>query len=58
MRWGFLRSCFRLGLNEEGILRISGSVAEINKMRDALTHGEEVDFNEHDVNAIAGLLKV
>jgi len=46
------------GLHEEGLLRLSGSVAEINKMKEALQHGEDVDFNEHDPHAVTGLLKL
>jgi len=45
------------GLQEEGILRLSGSVAEISKLKEALQHGEDVDFFEHDPHAVAGLLK-
>jgi hypothetical protein len=45
-------------LNEEGILRLSGSLAEINQLKEAVQHGQDVDFFEHDVHAVAGLLKV
>jgi RalA-binding protein 1 len=46
------------GLQEEGILRVSGSVGEINSLKEALQHGEDVDYSSHDPHAVAGLLKV
>lgn len=39
-------------------MRISGSVSEINSLKDAINHGEDIDYSTHDPHAVAGLLKV
>jgi len=44
-------------LYEEGILRLSGGLSEINAMRATLQRGEHIDYSTHDTNAVAGLLK-
>lgn len=49
-------------LEEEGILRVSGSISEINKLREEVEAGKNIDnlFDgsiKWDPNAVAGLLK-
>eukprot|EP01119_Soliformovum_irregulare_P008646 TRINITY_DN2174_c0_g1_i2.p1 TRINITY_DN2174_c0_g1~~TRINITY_DN2174_c0_g1_i2.p1 ORF type:complete len:776 (-),score=223.04 TRINITY_DN2174_c0_g1_i2:26-2353(-) len=44
-------------LDDEGILRISGSLAEMQRMREDIEQGKPIDFTRRDPNAVAGLLK-
>eukprot|EP00026_Physarum_polycephalum_P001803 Phypoly_transcript_01806.p1 GENE.Phypoly_transcript_01806~~Phypoly_transcript_01806.p1 ORF type:complete len:745 (+),score=107.08 Phypoly_transcript_01806:239-2236(+) len=44
-------------LNEEGLLRISGSLAEIQTMRAEIEQGHEISFKDHDPHAVTGLIK-
>ncbi|GAM23376.1 hypothetical protein SAMD00019534_065510 [Acytostelium subglobosum LB1] len=47
-------------IQEEGILRISGSTTEIQEMRATLQKGDNIDYKvaHRDPNAVAGLLKL
>ncbi len=44
-------------LDEEGLLRISGSVSEIQQMRADIEQGKPIDFSTHDPHAVAGIVK-
>lgn len=47
------------GLKEEGIFRIGGSHATMNKYRERYDRGERVDLSaEKDINNVSGLLKM
>lgn len=53
LRWLTLQ-----GLDVEGIFRLSGSAKDIEKMKDQLDRGKDVELNGKDCHAIAGLLKL
>ncbi|ORX61722.1 Rho GTPase activation protein [Hesseltinella vesiculosa] len=46
------------GLDKEGLFRKSPSSEELNEVKAQLNHGQPVDFNLHDVDVAAALLKV
>ena len=48
---------FFVGLNCEGIYRISGVKSKVNALRDAYNRGTQVFLHEHEPNIIASLLK-
>ncbi|EGG25109.1 putative protein serine/threonine kinase [Cavenderia fasciculata] len=46
-------------IQEEGILRISGSSTEIQDLKSTLQKGENIEYHQHrDTHAVAGLLKL
>lgn len=45
------------GLEEVGLLRLSGNQSEMNRMRVGFDNGGPIDFTGVDVNTVAGLLK-
>ncbi|KAJ3198711.1 Rho GTPase-activating protein 9 [Entophlyctis luteolus] len=48
----------RSGMEVQGIYRLSGNSATVNKLKAAFNHGENVDLSaESDINVITGLLK-
>ncbi|XP_062843181.1 SLIT-ROBO Rho GTPase-activating protein 2 isoform X2 [Trichomycterus rosablanca] len=60
-----VESCIRFisrhGLQHEGIFRVSGSQVEVNDIKNAFERGEDplaVDQNDHDMDSIAGVLKL
>ncbi|XP_029465459.1 rho GTPase-activating protein 4 [Rhinatrema bivittatum] len=60
-----MESCIRFinlhGLQHEGIFRVSGSQIQVNEIRDTFEMGEDPllnGFSEHDVDSVAGVLKL
>ncbi|XP_029005735.1 SLIT-ROBO Rho GTPase-activating protein 2 isoform X2 [Betta splendens] len=56
-----IRFISRHGLQHEGIFRVSGSQVEVNDIKNAFERGEDplaVDQNDHDMDSIAGVLKL
>uniref|UniRef100_A0AAQ5ZG00 SLIT-ROBO Rho GTPase-activating protein 1 n=1 Tax=Amphiprion ocellaris TaxID=80972 RepID=A0AAQ5ZG00_AMPOC len=50
-----------VGLQHEGIFRVSGSQVEVNDIKNAFERGEDPlagDQNDHDMDSIAGVLKL
>jgi RhoGAP domain len=49
-----------VGLDQEGIFRISGNLRTIEQLKTAFDNGSEVNFEEDEVDimAVAGLLKL
>ncbi|KYQ92525.1 putative protein serine/threonine kinase [Tieghemostelium lacteum] len=45
-------------LNEEGLLRISGSSTEIQELKTSIHKGESVDYTSRDPHAVTGILKL
>ena len=46
------------GVNEEGIFRIAGRFGEIERIRELVDSGVDVDFSEHkSIHDVAGLFK-
>uniref|UniRef100_A0A668VLP8 SLIT-ROBO Rho GTPase-activating protein 1 n=1 Tax=Oreochromis aureus TaxID=47969 RepID=A0A668VLP8_OREAU len=53
--------CMCVGLQHEGIFRVSGSQVEVNDIKNAFERGEDPlagDQNDHDMDSIAGVLKL
>uniref|UniRef100_A0A4W6DQB0 SLIT-ROBO Rho GTPase-activating protein 1 n=1 Tax=Lates calcarifer TaxID=8187 RepID=A0A4W6DQB0_LATCA len=53
--------CICVGLQHEGIFRVSGSQVEVNDIKNAFERGEDPlagDQNDHDMDSIAGVLKL
>jgi len=44
-------------LDEEGILRLSGSLTEMNEIRQQIEHEGKLELNGKDPHAVAGILK-
>eukprot|EP01132_Coremiostelium_polycephalum_P006233 gene6233-7764_t len=44
-------------LQEEGILRLSGSTVEIQELKSSIQKGENIDYSSRDPHAVTGLLK-
>uniref|UniRef100_A0A3P8NU77 SLIT-ROBO Rho GTPase activating protein 2a n=1 Tax=Astatotilapia calliptera TaxID=8154 RepID=A0A3P8NU77_ASTCA len=56
-----VRLCMCVGLQHEGIFRVSGSQVEVNDIKNAFERGEDPlagDQNDHDMDSIAGVLKL
>ncbi|XP_067855078.1 SLIT-ROBO Rho GTPase-activating protein 3 isoform X2 [Heptranchias perlo] len=60
-----VESCIRFinlyGLQQQGIFRVPGSQSEVNDIKNAFERGEDPladDHNEHDINSVAGVLKL
>ncbi|XP_048462467.1 SLIT-ROBO Rho GTPase-activating protein 3 isoform X1 [Rhincodon typus] len=60
-----VESCIRFinlyGLQQQGIFRVPGSQSEVNDIKNAFERGEDPlmdDRNEHDINSVAGVLKL
>uniref|UniRef100_A0A3B3RQ02 SLIT-ROBO Rho GTPase activating protein 2 n=1 Tax=Paramormyrops kingsleyae TaxID=1676925 RepID=A0A3B3RQ02_9TELE len=54
-------SVLLLGLQHEGIFRVSGSQVEVNDIKNAFERGEDPlagDQNDHDIDSIASVLKL
>uniref|UniRef100_A0A673BHM7 SLIT-ROBO Rho GTPase activating protein 3 n=1 Tax=Sphaeramia orbicularis TaxID=375764 RepID=A0A673BHM7_9TELE len=58
-------SCIRYinlyGLQQQGIFRVPGSQVEVNDIKNSFERGEDPlidDQNEHDINSVAGVLKL
>uniref|UniRef100_A0A8C7MD20 SLIT-ROBO Rho GTPase activating protein 3 n=1 Tax=Oncorhynchus kisutch TaxID=8019 RepID=A0A8C7MD20_ONCKI len=49
------------GLQQQGIFRVPGSQVEVNDIKNSFERGEDPlidDQNEHDINSVAGVLKL
>lgn len=46
------------GFETEGIFRVSGSVVNVKKLKEAVEEGDKVDFNDYTVHDVAGLIKL
>ncbi|XP_019911344.1 SLIT-ROBO Rho GTPase-activating protein 3 isoform X2 [Esox lucius] len=60
-----VESCIRYinlyGLQQQGIFRVPGSQVEVNDIKNSFERGEDPlidDQNEHDINSVAGVLKL
>ncbi|KAM6981031.1 SLIT-ROBO Rho GTPase-activating protein 3 isoform 2-T2 [Aplochiton taeniatus] len=60
-----VESCVRYinlyGLQQQGIFRVPGSQVEVNDIKNSFERGEDPlidDQNEHDINSVAGVLKL
>ncbi|KAM3878223.1 SLIT-ROBO Rho GTPase-activating protein 3 isoform 2-T2 [Diretmus argenteus] len=60
-----VESCIRYinlyGLQQQGIFRVPGSQVEVNDIKNSFERGEDHlidDQNEHDINSVAGVLKL
>lgn len=56
-----MKYCFLLGLDVDGIYRVSGNLAVIQKLRFAVNHDEKLDLNDskwEDIHVITGALKM
>uniref|UniRef100_H3BGQ0 SLIT-ROBO Rho GTPase-activating protein 3 n=1 Tax=Latimeria chalumnae TaxID=7897 RepID=H3BGQ0_LATCH len=64
-----VESCIRYinlyGLQQQGIFRVPGSQVEVNDIKNSFERGDNVgedpladDQNEHDINSVAGVLKL
>eukprot|EP01129_Flabellula_baltica_P000797 TRINITY_DN10749_c0_g1_i1.p1 TRINITY_DN10749_c0_g1~~TRINITY_DN10749_c0_g1_i1.p1 ORF type:complete len:425 (-),score=88.91 TRINITY_DN10749_c0_g1_i1:42-1316(-) len=54
---GIIGELLLRGLDSEGILRISGSASDINKLQNEIENGEHPKFEKESPNTLAGLLK-
>lgn len=55
-----IKAINRLGLHNQGIFRIPGSLAEINQFKESFEKGEDplITVNPREMNSVAGVLKL